>query len=99
LNYLRPDLYNRAVDDQLGVIGNDFRGEEKLTQTKNDNSFEITGTATDYLAVTGYKTTLCGKLVIHVFRSGGKDDDMQNNCMQSKSALWTSNYIKIRKEI
>ncbi|MBK9485787.1 MAG: hypothetical protein IPO01_11465 [Chitinophagaceae bacterium] len=73
LNFLRPDKYNIAVDYQLGVIGNDFWGEQKLPNNYNDNSFEKTLTSTNYHAVNGYKGTLSGKLVMHGFRrEGGK---------------------------
>ncbi len=98
LNFLRPDKYNIAVDYQLGVIGNDFWGEQKLPNNYNDNSFEKTLTSTNYHAVNGYKGTLSGKLVMHGFRrEGGKDDDLKFTIVcNPKTSIGASNYLKIK---
>ena len=78
LNYLRPDQYNIAVNDQLGILGNNFFGDQVLTVSTNHNSWESTLTPTDYFTLyrPGPKMTFCGKVLQQEFSHGHVDDDL-----------------------
>jgi hypothetical protein len=102
LNFLRPDLYNKAVDNQLGVIGNDFWGEEKLLNNRNPNNDVpndggLFDTPTDYFALNGNKTTLCGKTYTQEFSSGNVDDDLNLEIVCfPKDPVFQTNFSSIK---
>jgi hypothetical protein len=102
LDFFRPDRYNRAVNDQLGILGNNIFKDEKLRDSVNPNDdlhVEIgTGdTPTDYFAVNGFKTTLCGKLYLHEFRDGSIDDDLNLEIVcNPKDPVFADQYQKVK---
>jgi hypothetical protein len=66
--------YRKAKQNQ-GVIGNDFYADFKIGMAQNDNPWQISGTATDYQPIDGFKRTLTGKLLELRYNDGIKDDD------------------------
>ncbi|MFN8344455.1 MAG: transposase [Spirosomataceae bacterium] len=66
--------YQKAKQNQ-GVIGNDFYTDFEIGMAQNDNPWQISGTATDYQPIDGFKRTLTGKLLEHYIYDGHKDHD------------------------
>jgi len=96
---LRPDVYNTAVNDQLGVIGNDFFGPQLLTQSKNDNDWEKTLTPTDYFTIyrPGQKMTFCGKVLQQELSDGFVDDDLNIQIVcNPKNPAFEPKYMQIK---
>ena len=96
---LSPDQYNLAVNDQLGVIGNNFFGSHPLTEIKNDNDYEKTFTPTDYFTVyrPGSKMTFCGKVLQQEINDGIVDDDLNIQIVcNPKNPAFASKYTQIK---
>jgi hypothetical protein len=99
LEFLRPDKYNIAVSGQLGVIGNNYFGEQMLTNSKNDNDWEKSMTPTDYFTVNrpGPKMTLCGKVIQYGLSSGYIDDDLNIQIVSNpKATVFDASYTQIK---
>lgn len=66
----------RKAKQNQGVIGNDFYADFEIGMAQNDNPWQISGTATDYQPIDGFKRTLTGKLLEFRYMDGVKDDDL-----------------------
>jgi hypothetical protein len=95
---LNDEKYARAVNEQLGVVGNDFLKTQVLPETSNDNDWENSLTPTNFYAVDGNKRTLCGKL-FKSFEWSSKhvDDDLNIHIIGNpKNSLLSSHYTTIK---
>jgi len=58
---LRPDDYNSAIEERLGVVANDFYGKQSLSK--------LSAQMTKWSMITGFKETLCGPMVAYYKRT------------------------------
>jgi len=58
---LRPDDYNRAVEEQIGVIGGDFYNKQNVKSPLGRNGV--------WSPINGFKETMCGELLSYYKRT------------------------------
>lgn len=71
-------LYERALNNQLGVIGNDFYGDIQIGFAPAEGLAKAFANATWYnshFPIDGYKRTICGTLHQYYIRSRDSNDD------------------------